>query len=65
MRVGDPALMLLRSDAHLDPKSESLIRAEILRALMIDQLLVATKCDDPILLSQRRALRRVSGGATD
>ena len=33
MRVGDPALMLLKSDAHLDPDSESLIRGEILRAL--------------------------------
>jgi hypothetical protein len=33
MRVGDPALVLLKTDAHLDPESESLIRADILRAL--------------------------------
>src|SRR6516165_3951242 len=33
MRVGDPALMLLRSDATFDPETERLIRADILRAL--------------------------------
>ena len=33
MRVGDPALMLLRPEAQFDPETESLIRADILRAL--------------------------------
>ena len=33
MRVGDPALMLLRSDAKFDPETEGLIRADVLRAL--------------------------------
>jgi hypothetical protein len=33
MRIGDPALMLLRSDATFDPETERLIRADILRAL--------------------------------
>ena len=33
MRVGDPALMLLRSDAQFDPETERLIRANVLRAL--------------------------------
>ena len=33
MRVGDPALMLLRSDARFDPETERLIRADVLRAL--------------------------------
>jgi hypothetical protein len=33
MRVGDPALALLRTDVQLDPKTERLIRADILRAL--------------------------------
>ena len=33
MRVGDPALMLLRSDAQFDPKTETRIRADVLRAL--------------------------------
>jgi hypothetical protein len=33
MRVGDPALMLLRSGAQFDPDTERLIRADILRAL--------------------------------
>jgi hypothetical protein len=33
MRVGDPALMLLRSDAQFDRETEGLIRADILRAL--------------------------------
>ncbi len=35
MRVGDPALMLLKNDAHLDPESERLIRADILRSLPV------------------------------
>jgi hypothetical protein len=33
MRVGDPALMLLRSDAQLDLDTERLIRADVLRTL--------------------------------
>ena len=33
MRVGDPALMLLRPEAQFDPETERLIRADILRAL--------------------------------
>jgi hypothetical protein len=33
MRVGDPALMLLRSDAQFDPKTETRIRSDVLRAL--------------------------------
>jgi hypothetical protein len=33
MRVGDPALMLLRLDAKFDPETERLIRADVLRAL--------------------------------
>jgi hypothetical protein len=33
MRVGDPALALLRTDVQLDPKTERLIRADILRGL--------------------------------
>jgi len=33
MRVGDPALMLLRPDAQFDTETERLIRADILRAL--------------------------------
>jgi hypothetical protein len=33
MRVGDPALMLLRSDAKFNPETEGLIRADVLRAL--------------------------------
>jgi len=33
MRVGDPALMLLRPEARFDPETEDLIRADILRAL--------------------------------
>jgi hypothetical protein len=33
MRVGDPAHMLLRSDARFDPETEGLIRADVLRAL--------------------------------
>jgi hypothetical protein len=33
MRVGDPALMLLRSDAKFDSETERLIRADVLRAL--------------------------------
>jgi hypothetical protein len=33
MRVGDPALMLLRSDAQLDLVTERLIRADVLRTL--------------------------------
>src|SRR6516164_504175 len=33
MRVGDPALMLLRPEAQFDPETEGLIRADILRAL--------------------------------
>jgi hypothetical protein len=33
MRVGDPALMLLRSDARFDRETERLIRADVLRAL--------------------------------
>jgi len=33
LRVGDPALALLRPDVHLDEKSEFLLRAETLRAL--------------------------------
>jgi hypothetical protein len=33
MRVGDPALMLLRTDLQLDPETERLVRADILRAL--------------------------------
>jgi hypothetical protein len=33
MRVGDPALALLRRDVHLDPEAERLLRADFLRAL--------------------------------
>jgi hypothetical protein len=33
MRVGDPALMLLRSDAQFDPETKRRIRADVLRAL--------------------------------
>ena len=33
MRVGDPALMLLRSDAQFDPKTKTRLRADVLRAL--------------------------------
>ena len=33
MRIGDPALLLLRPEAQLDPKTERRIRADILRAL--------------------------------
>ena len=33
MRVGDPALMLLRPDAQFDVETERLIRADILRVL--------------------------------
>jgi hypothetical protein len=33
IRVGDPALMLLRTDARLDSETEKLIRADVLRAL--------------------------------
>jgi hypothetical protein len=32
MRIGDPALMLLKPDAHFD--RERLVRADILRALL-------------------------------
>jgi hypothetical protein len=33
MRVGDPALMLLRSEAQFDPETKRRIRADVLRAL--------------------------------
>ena len=33
MRVGDPALALLKRDVHLDPEAERLLRADFLRAL--------------------------------
>ena len=33
MRVGDPALLLLRSNAEFDPETERLIRADVLRRL--------------------------------
>jgi hypothetical protein len=33
MRIGDPALILLKPDAHLDRETERLVRADILRAL--------------------------------
>ena len=33
MRVGDPALALLKRQARLDPEAERLLRADILRAL--------------------------------
>jgi len=33
MRVGDPALLLLRSNAEFDPETEGLIRADVLRRL--------------------------------
>ena len=33
MRVGDPALALLKPEARLDPEAERLLRADILRAL--------------------------------
>src|SRR3984957_10029607 len=33
MRVGDPALALLKQDVHLDPEAERLLRADFLRAL--------------------------------
>jgi hypothetical protein len=33
MRVGDPALMLLKTDVQLDSETERLVRADILRAL--------------------------------
>jgi hypothetical protein len=33
MRIGDPALMLLKHDVYLDRQAERLVRADILRAL--------------------------------
>ena len=33
MRVGDPALPLLKTDAQLDPETERLVRVPILRVL--------------------------------
>ncbi len=59
-RVGDPALPLLRHDAHLDPRAETLLRAKTLRRL--PDALSSFEAPNARLLGRRMAVAALAGG---